>query len=182
MGRTYRHKRQCQPNSSEHRGGDGALLVGVAQAGVPTVETPLVRTDRGTLQNQAGQHSYTHKYGGMYEPTPALAADPHPKWRQSHVSTMLLTCNLRKKDHVSISSGGKKAYLLSKLSPAASVDGVTPGYCERRLIKSLPARANMQRCTKIVIKNRRQNRSPPVVRVLVGWIRCKSWQEFSKWA
>lgn len=97
VGRTYRHKRQCQPNSSEHRGGDGALLVGVAQAGVATVETPLVRTDRGLLQNQAGQHSYTHKYGGTYEPTPALAADPHPKCRQPHVSTMLHTCNLRKK-------------------------------------------------------------------------------------
>lgn len=97
VGRTYRHKRQCQPNSSEHRGGDGALLVGVAQAGVPTVETPLVWTDRGTLQNQAGQHSYTHKYGGMYEPTAALATDLHSKCRQPHVSTMLLTCYLRKK-------------------------------------------------------------------------------------
>lgn len=79
VGRTYRHKRQCQPNSSEHRGGHGAPLVGVAQAGVPTVETPLVGTDRGPLQNQAGQRCYTHKYGGMYEPTPALAADPPPQ-------------------------------------------------------------------------------------------------------
>lgn len=117
VGRTYRHKRQCQPNSSEHRGGDGALLVGVAQAGVPTVETPLVGTDRGPLQNQAGQHSYTHKYGGIYEPTPALAADPTPKCRQRHVSTMLLTCNLRKKDHGSISCDGKMLIYSANVLP-----------------------------------------------------------------
>lgn len=108
VGRTYRHKRQCQPNSSKHRRGDGALLIGVAQAGVPTVETPLVWTDRCTLQSQAGQHSYTHKYEGMYEPRPVFAGDPPPECRRPHVSTMLLTCNLRKKDHISISCEGKQ--------------------------------------------------------------------------
>lgn len=56
LAETYGHRGQCHADADEHRRGHSAPLVGEAEAGVGAVEAPLVRTDSGAVQNQAGQH------------------------------------------------------------------------------------------------------------------------------
>lgn len=143
QGATYGHRGQCQPNRSEHWGGDGAALVGVPQAGVTAVETPLVRANRGSVQNQAGQHCYTHMNGCMNPHTHTYnKADPQSRLIQGNTlqrksySPVSWGEIYHVKTHICTLASSPIRLLTEQTLPcqAAPVDSVTPGYWELRFI------------------------------------------------